>query len=177
MFMRSVLAIAFASFFVGSAYADESEACGCVTTRAASGNDIGNIISSTGDVFMSSKSGFNAVAAGQKISEDAEIIVGCQAVAQIKVGQTCDLLLSAGSEVQIVAAGSNLCVRAAETAKNCGGGTKTGSVNGSGTLSSAKSQTNGGPSLGLPEVLFGATAATWFAGELWSDDTPPPASP
>lgn len=176
MLSRSVLAIVFASFFVGSAAADESEACGCVTTRAASESGIGNIISSTGDVFMSSKSGFNAVAPGQKISEDAEIIVGCQAVAQIKVGQTCDLLLSAGSEVQIVASGANLCVRSAETVRNCGGTTKTGSVNGSGTLSSAKSQTNGGPAIGLPEVLFGLTATTWVVTGAAVGD-PKPASP
>lgn len=171
MFMRSVLAIVFASFLTGNATAEESDECGCVTPRAASG--IGNIISSTGDVFMSSDSGFSAVTAGQKISENAEIIVGCQAVAQIKVGQTCDLLLSAGSEVQILASGAKLCVRASDTAKNCGSTTT-----GSGTLSSAKAQTNGATGFGLPELGFLGTAAVMTNGFLWDDGPPPPpASP
>lgn len=169
MYMRSVLTIVFASFVIGNAHAEENGECGCVTTRAANG--IGNIISSTGDVFMSSKSGFSAATAGQKITENAEIIVGCQAVAKVKVGQTCDLLLSAGSEVQIVAEGSKLCVRASDSSRNCGGTTT-----GSGTLSSAKSQTNGAPAFGPIDLIIGGTAAAWLSSYAWEND-PPPASP
>lgn len=173
MMKRSVLAVVFAGAFVGVSQASEQDACGCVVAPNASG--AGSIVSSTGDVFMSSTKGFEAVSTGQIIPQDAEIIVGCKAAAQIKVGQACNMQLSGGSQVQIVASGSQLCVRAKQASQDCGGG----SVDGSGALSSAKSQTNGGTGFGLPEGIFVGTAGIWgiAAAAEGSDNPPPPASP
>ena len=173
MFKKSVLAVSLSLILGGNAFASEEANCGCLTPNVVAGNNIGNIVSSQGDVFMSTSGGFRAVAGGEGIPRDAEIMVGCQAVAQIKVGQKCDLALSAGSQVQIVSEGQNLCVRAIESSNNCGANT----TSGSGEFSSAKSQTDGGPGIGPHEfLLFGILGAGTGCSFL-CDDAPGPASP
>ncbi len=124
--MRNVIFTATALAFVAlsnPALAD----CTCVTSSPANSSVVGKIVSATGQVLFSGKTGFETAKTGSKLVSGSQISTGAGATANISVGEGCKLSVPENSEVSLTPVNGtegNICLElVSEYGQAAGAGT------------------------------------------------------
>ena len=124
--MRKVIffatALAFAAL-TNPTFAD----CTCVTSSPENSSVVGKIVSATGQVLFSGKTGFKSAKPGSKLVSGSQISTGAGATAKISVGKGCKLRVPENSEVSLLPANGpegNICLElVSEYGQAAGAGT------------------------------------------------------
>lgn len=92
--------------------------CTCVTAPPGSSTEsLGNISLVKGQVMYSGVNGFEIATAGVQLVSGSQISVPAGAFANILVGQSCNIIIPAGSEASITqpeSLGGDICVKVSE---------------------------------------------------------------
>lgn len=90
--------------------ADASQPCSC--PLPVSGNGVvGRLLSSSGDVLVSQRTGFGSARRGAALSVGSQILVGPSGSATAVFGRSCSISFPANSSVHVEKSGGKLCVR------------------------------------------------------------------
>lgn len=106
---NSLIAVTAVSLLgVGAAYA-ESEDCSCNAGLVSNAAQKGSLINVSGDVFVSSPTGFTEASAGQSLGLNSRVIVGPKGSAHLRYGQ-CRITAPADSTAMISTKDQSVCV-------------------------------------------------------------------
>jgi len=118
--LRTTILVATMAGFAGQAANASSNGlndCTCVTAPFGSSDTLGNITLVKGDVLYSGNSGFERAIPGVQLISGSQVSVSGGASADISVGKSCNLALSAGSDAAISqpgGSGSEICVKVSD---------------------------------------------------------------
>ena len=103
---------------IANAQSVAPEDCTCVTAPLGSSTEaLGNISLVNGQVMYSGVNGFEIATAGVQLVSGSQISVPAGAFANILVGQSCNMIIPAGSEASISqpeSLGGDICVKVSE---------------------------------------------------------------